>query len=172
MKHALFALALLLFLSVLGAIGKSSAPAAATSESAAPGCNVSWVLSGEGYSSRRRVVFEVQFEQIDNQNGFNVTTCEIVVVKVQKRVLGFWWSTTADSITVAGSFSGPRSPVDQWGVSSYVHSNPFSNVKYDPPFLHFTDTSPTSLPCYTMTHGIYTVTAKFGSTTVNAQVGW
>lgn len=131
-----------------------------------------WNRDKTNEGNKKRISMRVYFEQYDNHNGHMITTFDVGILTLKKKVAGFWWNTTADYIRVSGQFSGPRSPVDQWGNSGYSRSNPFTNQLYSAPVRHFTDASPTYMSCFSMSSGIYTITAYFSGEPTSATVAW
>lgn len=126
-----------------------------------------WDKFGQATYNNRRVKMLVHFEQ--TSDGQEITTkLEVTVTRLQRRIVFFWYTTSALSITMTGAFSGPRSPVSHYGASpgsGYVQNgNPFtkSDVVFNEKVTHFIDVSPISAPLYAIDNARYSVTALFG----------
>lgn len=136
-------------------------------------CNNAWSASNTTKSGGYRATLGVVFNQSPFQ-GYNWSAFSMSV-RVQKRNwIGVWQNTSPSSISLSGSFSGPRSPVLQNGAYGYDLSNPFSNVAASSETLvrHFQDWSDPSLPCFSMTHGAYSATVVVGGNTLYVPIAW
>lgn len=133
------------------------------------GCETIWDRSGEKYTLFRRLSFKVHFVQYA-EGSYTRTSCVINKELLKERSgIAFGWGLWFDAdkvvryISLQGAFSAPHTPYLKSGGLGYKipsPSNPF-DIYYSSPVEHFTDYSPLSTPCYTMTHGNYQMTANF-----------
>lgn len=147
-----------------------SVPVSASGIPASHDCTASWDKQATGTANNKRITLVVHFQQ-GSSGPYNITTLDVGVTKVQRKVLGFWINTTADYIILSGQFGGPRSPRDQFGNYGYHLSNPFY-INYSGHVRHFTDYSATSLDCYTMSAANYFAIAYFGGVGTSVTVSW
>lgn len=133
-------------------------------------CTASWSKSKQTTSGKNRITLKVEFKQ-NYSGGYNVTTLDIGVSVQRKNWLGVWVGDTADSITLHGAFSGPRSPRLPNFAYGYQYSNPFT-INYSSPIRHFVDYSPPSLDCYSMTSAEYNLGVTVGGTQLTTSVWW
>jgi hypothetical protein len=130
-----------------------------------------WDRSSVGRSDNRIIELRVHCDQVAD-GPYLVTYLSIGIVSLKERKFLFWWPpATADRITLAGAFSGPRSPRDQSGGYGYIHPNPFE-INYSSSIQHFIDYSPIGDPPYSMDHATYTVNAYFGNSVLSTTVSW
>ena len=141
-------------------------------ENDAAGCTISWNKTKTGTANNKRLELKVYFEQHPEGN-YNVTTFTVGLNSLKKKVLGIWVNATANSISLHGEYSGPRSPLNINGGTGYLQSNPFDiNYSSTAGIIHYKDFSPISQPCYTMTSANYRMSAVFSGGGVSTTVSW
>lgn len=131
--------------------------------------------TGTNGSNNRRIKLQLWLQR----TYWKDWTCTEFFIRIwgaqKKGWTGIWYAHDPSSVTLSGSFGGPRSPLNQWGGTGYIINNPFSiNVSYNPPgaLRQFMDCSSPSMPHYEMSSGVYSVLATIDNKGVTATIGW